>query len=249
MKQCTKCKKLKSKNEFSKNRKNKDGLRYWCKKCEREYIRRYYRRNRGPVKKHFVYEESHRTIDGVEQKRCAKCEKWKDESKFSKNRKNKDGLWCWCKKCEREYKRRYYRRNRGPVKKRFVYEESHRTIDGVKQKRCTKCEKWKDESKYSKDRYGKDGLSYDCKDCVRAYMRECSKKDEKGLKQYYRYEERHRVVDGVKQKRCSRCKRWKAESDFYKKRQHKDGLAMWCKECSDKATNKARKKRRTAVRN
>ena len=181
-------------------------------------------------------------------KQCTKCKKLKSKSEFSKNRKNKDGLAYWCKKCYREYSHRRYRRIRGPVKKHFRYEESHRTIDGVKQKRCTKCEKWKDESKFSKDRYGKDGLRYDCKDCERAYTRKRYKKDGKGLKQYYRYEERHRVVDEVKQKRCSRCKRWKAESDFYKKHQHKDGLAMWCKECLDKATNKSRKNRRTAVR-
>ena len=70
MKRCTKCKKQKNESEFSIHRKNKDGLRYLCKKCVREYKRRYYRRNRDPVKKHFVYEESHRTIDGVKQKRC-----------------------------------------------------------------------------------------------------------------------------------------------------------------------------------
>ena len=181
-------------------------------------------------------------------KQCTKCRKRKDKSEFNKHHKSKDGLRYLCKKCEREYKRRYYRRNRGPVKKYFRYEESHRIIDGVKQKRCPKCKKWEKESKFGKKSRQKDGLSYLCKDCGRADMRERYKKDGKGLKTYYRYEERHRVVDGVKQKRCSRCKRWKAESDFYKRRQHKDGLAVWCKECLDKATNKARKKR-LAIRN
>jgi len=181
-------------------------------------------------------------------KRCTKCKKLKSRSEFSKNRNNKDGLRYWCKECEREYKRRLYRRIRGPVKIGFLYEESHRTIGGVKQKRCTKCKRWKGESKFGKDRYRKDGLSYLCKDCLRAHMRERYKKEGKGLKQYYRYEECHRVVDGVKQKRCRRCKRWKAESDFYKARSNKDGLAVWCKECANKATNKARKKR-LAIRN
>ncbi len=182
-------------------------------------------------------------------KRCSKCKEWKDESEFNKNRKNKDGLRYWCKKCSREYKRRYYRRNRGPVKKYFRYEESHRTIDGVKQKRCSKCEKWKDEIMFSKRPGNKSGVCSWCKDCRRADMRERYKKEGKGLKTYYRYEECHRVVDGMKQKRCSRCKSWKAESDFYKRRSNKDGLAVWCKECSDKATNKSHKKRRKAVRN
>jgi len=181
-------------------------------------------------------------------KRCTKCKKLKSKSEFSKNRNNKDGLAYWCKKCCREYSHRCYRRIRGAVKRYFRYEERHRTIDGVKQKRCSKCEKWKDESKFSKDRYHKDGLGYDCKDCVRAYIRERYKKEGKGLKTYYRYEECHRVVDGVKQKRCRSCKSWKTKSEFYKNRSCKDGLAVWCKECANKATNKAHKKRRTAVR-
>ncbi len=116
-------------------------------------------------------------------------------------------------------------------------------------KQCTKCKKWKDESKFGKDRKSKDGLRYWCKDCVRADMRERYKKQGKGLKTYYRYEESHRVVEGVKQKRCRRCKSWKAESCFCKSCQHKDGLAVWCKECSDRATNKSHKKRLKAVRN
>ena len=182
-------------------------------------------------------------------KQCTKCRQRKDKSEFSKNRKNKDGLLYRCKKCEREHKRRYFRRNRGPVKKHFVYEESHRTSDGLKQKRCTKCKKWKGESKFGKYGYSKDGLGYDCKDCVRADMREHYKKKGKGLKTYYRYEECHRVVDGVKQKRCRRCKSWKTESEFYKNRSYKDGLQFSCKACANKATNKAHKKRRTAGRN
>ncbi len=129
------------------------------------------------------------------------------------------------------------------MKKHLVYEESHRTIDGVKQKRCSRCKKWKDEIQFGKDSKSKDGLRYWCKDCVRADMRERYKKQGKGLKTYYRYEECHRVVDGMKQKRCSRCNKWKTESNFYKRRSNKDGLAAWCKECSDIATNKAHKKR------
>jgi hypothetical protein len=52
----------------------------------------------------------------------------------------------------------------------------------------------------------------------------------------------------VKQKQCGRCKKWKGESRFYKHRRHIDGLAVWCKECSNKATNKCRRLR-SALRN
>jgi hypothetical protein len=52
----------------------------------------------------------------------------------------------------------------------------------------------------------------------------------------------------VRQKRCRRCKKWKPESDYYKKRKHKDGLAVWCKECADKATNDCRRRRTAMLR-
>ena len=110
-------------------------------------------------------------------------------------------------------------------------------------KQCTRCKKWKDESEFGKDHARKDGLSYSCKKCERMYARRRYSKDGKSVKRYYTYEESHRVVDDVKEKRCCKCKKWKDESEFYKKSRHKDGLAAWCKECADKATNKSRKRR------
>ena len=116
MKRCTKCKKLKSKSEFSKNRKNKDGLRFWCKKCEREYKRRYYRKNRGGVKKCLRYEERHRIVSRVKQKRCSRCKKWKAESEFYKDRLRKDGLQFLCKKCSKKANQNSYKKRRLAVR-------------------------------------------------------------------------------------------------------------------------------------
>ena len=65
----------------------------------------------------------------------------------------------------------------------------------------------------------------------------------KTSKRYYHYNERYRTVDGTKQKRCRKCNMWKNESKFYKKIADKGGLATYCKECSDKATNKCRSQR------
>jgi hypothetical protein len=102
----------------------------------------------------------------------------------------------------------------------------------MKQKRCTKCKKWKDESMFGKLYYSTDRLSYACKKCRRAYAREHCNKERKGSKKkYYKYEELHQVVDGAKQKLCTKCQRWKAESDFYKERRYKDGLRYFCIEC------------------
>ena len=99
-------------------------------------------------------------------KRCSKCKKWKDESEFSKQPSRKDGLRCWCKKCECEYIHKYYRRDRKNVKKYRRYEEYHRVVNGVKQKKCTKCKRWKPEDEFYKNRKPKDGLAWRCKKCI-----------------------------------------------------------------------------------
>lgn len=49
------------------------------------------------------------------------------------------------------------------------------------------------------------------------------------------HEEGHRTVHDVKQKRCTRCKQWKDETQFYRSRRSKDGLKSQCKKCSSKA--------------
>ncbi len=232
MKRCSKCKELKDKSEFNKNPIRKDKLSVWCKDCWRIYARERSEQKRSPIKKYNNYKDLHRVARGVKQKRCGKCKELKDESEFRKNRSRKDGFCVWCKKCSRNYARKRYLENSKHFRRYLRYEESHRTNDGMKQKRCSKCKKWKDESKFGKFRYSKDGLNYACKDCRRTYAREHNTKEGKGLKKkYYIYEECHRVEDGVKQKRCCRCKRWKAESDFYKEPRYKDGLRYHCKEC------------------
>ncbi len=111
-------------------------------------------------------------------------------------------------------------------------------------KRCSKCKKSKDEAEFHNDSSKKDGLNPWCKKCMREY----NHKYYGWSKRYLSYEQRHRVVGRVKQKRCSKCRKWKAESEFCKKSARKDGLRVWCKPCSGKATNKARE-RRLAVRN
>ncbi len=66
-----------------------------------------------------------------------------------------------------------------------------------------------------------------------------------GLRKRFRYDERHRVVNGAKEKLCRKCRIWKVESQFYRDRCSKDGLAAWCSKC----LGTVRKKRRLAVKN
>jgi len=199
------------------------------------------------TRRYYKYEEKHRTVRGRKQKYCIKCKKWKGENQYYKEPRTKDGLGSWCKDCVLKYQRERNRKMGKGLKTLRRYEECHRVVSGVKQKKCTKCKKWKGENQYCRNRRSKDGLQWRCKECVLKYQRERNRKMGKGLKTYRRYEEYHRVVGGVKQKKCTKCKRWKAESEFYKTKIYKDGMQFKCKACSDKATNKSRKKRRLAV--
>ena len=133
--------------------------------------------------------------------------------------------------------------------KRFrSYEESHRTVGGVKQKLCCRCKKWKDESLFHRNRRTKDGIQWKCKECEKKYDRKRYNRIRKTGRKNLRYEDRHRVVNGAEQKYCRKCKRWKSETGFYKDSSRKDGLMFRCKKCSYKPAKKSRK-RRSAVRN
>lgn len=61
-----------------------------------------------------------------------------------------------------------------------------------------------------------------------------------------KYDDLHRVVDGVKQKLCRKCKEWKPESEFHKNASCKDGLAVSCKTCKAEAAREYRKRRKAA---
>jgi len=117
------------------------------------------------------------------------------------------------------------------TKRYYKCEETHHTVNGVRLKRCTKCKRWKEESEFSKDRARKDGLKIYCKSCNNAYALKLRRKSKKAVRDYLRYEDRHRVIRGCKEKLCSLCKKWKYYSDFYKNRRTKDGLSCGCKEC------------------
>ena len=71
----------------------------------------------------------------------------------------------------------------------------------------------------------------------------CGRIQRLGLRKRFRYDERHRVVKGSKEKLCRKYKKWKVENQFYRNRSSKDGLAGWCGEC----LSTVRKKRRLAA--
>ncbi len=52
------------------------------------------------TKRNKIYEQQHRTVEGVRQKRCCKCNEWKPESEFHKNSSSRDNLAATCKICK-----------------------------------------------------------------------------------------------------------------------------------------------------
>ena len=70
--------------------------------------------------------------------------------------------------------------------------------------------------------------------------------EEKSTEKENKYENTHRIVDGVKQKLCRKCREWKPETEFHKNASCKDGLAVSCKTCKAEAAREYRKRRKTA---
>ena len=66
-----------------------------------------------------------------------------------------------------------------------------------------------------------------------------------GLRKRFKYDERHRVVKGVKKKLCLKCRKWESENQYYRNRNSRDGLVEWCSKCM----SAFHKKKRLAAKN
>jgi 5-methylcytosine-specific restriction endonuclease McrA len=95
MKQCSRCKALKSKAEFNKESKGKDGLRSECRSCQSVYKRELQDRNKA---------KNAQRAEFPEFKRCPKCGETKTSSEFYCDSGRADGLHGQCKCCVSAYK-------------------------------------------------------------------------------------------------------------------------------------------------
>jgi hypothetical protein len=193
------------------------------------------------TKRYYKYGETHRTVKGRKQKYCTKCKKWKGESEFGVDRAKRDGLNIRCKDCYKAYTRALHKKyTKGKKTRAYLrYEACHRIVRGIKEKLCSRCKQWKYESDFYRHRRLKDGLSLRCRECESKRLG----RKTKGGRRSLRYEDSHRLVNGVKEKLCNKCRKWKTESEYHKHRATKDGLASRCKKCSYKPRDKFREKR------
>lgn len=86
MKICSKCKLEKEELEFSKSKKSKDGLQFWCKDCRREYQKEY-RETEKYKERHKEYQKKYaKTNKGKEYYRAyKKTNKYKEQQKEYRN--------------------------------------------------------------------------------------------------------------------------------------------------------------------
>lgn len=164
-KRCTICTKWKAESYFHKDRARTDGLKIRCKACERVYQQQLAGKDGKNIRAYVKIERRHRTVRGVKQKLCSRCKKWNDEGNFYKNRLSPDGSASYCKPCHSKYDRKRLEQRNKDARKYIRFEDRHRVVKRVRQKLCRKCNRWKDESEFYKNRAEKDGLDYQCKKC------------------------------------------------------------------------------------
>jgi hypothetical protein len=117
--------------------------------------------------------------------------------------------------------------------KYFRYEDTHRKVNGRRQKYCVKCHEWKYEREFSKDRSSRDGLDMLCRYCARLHAQELHRRATRKRKvtAYLKFKDRHRTVNRVKQKLCTRCGEWRELNEYYRNIAARDGLMGICRKC------------------
>lgn len=151
MKKCCTCHDEKSLEEFSKNKRSKDGLSSACKSCAKQMAREWRKKN-----KH----------DGrvVSNKHCSTCDKVKSANEFYNDKSRVDGLSNQCRKCVQKYRVE----NRGKLLEAARLQNSKRAerekiqVDG---RVCPQCKEYKEASEYWKSKHTVDGLYSCCKAC------------------------------------------------------------------------------------
>lgn len=127
------------------------------------------------------------------------------------------------------------------TKRYYKYAETHRTVKGRRLKYCTSCKQWRSMSEFRVDRYKRDGLKIKCRDCDSAYERSRRTRRRTEVRVYLKFEQRHRIVNGRREKQCSKCGKWKKETEYHKQKSARDGLSGWCKGCSYTPVAESRK--------
>jgi hypothetical protein len=206
-KECNICHVTKPIVKFYPNKRYKDGYSGTCIACEERRVREYIEewRKEGNVL--------------PKEKQCYGCKRILPANHFVFNKRKKDGLSSKCRDCEREKREEYTIRWE---KEREHKESQDFTLFPKFEKKCTQCSETKPLKLFSPSKNSKDGHTSYCKDC--------------GQKRQREYNERIKASKKVipKTKYCTSCNQTLPSSKFNKCNQRKDGLNIYCRNCSNK---------------
>jgi hypothetical protein len=206
-KECNICHRIKPINKFYPNKRYKDGYSGTCIACEEIRVRQYIEKWK---KEGNVFPK---------EKECNRCKRVLSLDHFVLNKRKKVGLSSICKDCDRIRREDYAIR--------WEKERKQKKSEGFSlfpkfEKKCTQCGETKPLELFSPSKNSKDGRNSYCKDC--------------GQKRQKEYHERIKASKKVKPetKYCSSCKRNLPSSEFNKCNQRKDGLNLYCRDCSNR---------------
>jgi hypothetical protein len=117
-------------------------------------------------------------------KTCSKCKIEKDLSEFTKHKKSKDGFYCQCKPCKKEWKvNNKDKANKKNKQYREKIKDKPKIIIGDK-KTCSNCKIKKPFEEFSKDNSKKDKHFSLCKDCAKIHKKQYRKENQDKIKEY-----------------------------------------------------------------
>lgn len=142
---CAKCKQSKSKDLFYKDKSNIYGYSYYCKACDQEKKRAYYKR---------IADNHQKSPTSIDAKQCIRCLQTKCVEHFCRDINIIDGYKQYCKTCMAE-------------KAQELKIAKHLTPNHIELtcKKCNLCGETKAHSSFRKTKASKDGLGNICLDC------------------------------------------------------------------------------------
>ena len=147
LKYCPVCERFLDKSEFHKNKSKSDGLNYCCKECK--------------SKKSKILNDSKPIYEGnpylnTSSRYCPSCKQYLPRTEFDLNRRDPEGLQCYCKTCKSN-KMKIINQNKE------LY-EGDPYLD-TSPKECLRCHKQLNRSEFYKNYKKSDGLEIYCKEC------------------------------------------------------------------------------------
>jgi hypothetical protein len=212
-KECNLCHRVLPILKFYKNRRFKNGINATCIECEKNRQKNYI--YKWKVK---YYEVNKDLIE----KECVGCHRILPISYFNKNKRHKDGLTSACKDCEKKRLDIYIQKWES---ERYKKKDDLFTLFPTFEKKCNMCKRTLSTSQFYPIARSKDGLSSNCKECERKIAKDARKKYLLSGK----WKERLKNIPNEKE--CRRCHQTLPASQFHRRKESSDGLALYCIKC------------------